>query len=365
MQRLDTPNWTGPPPPPPRSLRIMVADWFARWGFVLLTLFFLILVAAAAFILPELRATRIGPLPSTPQRQNAETVAPVVDETTAVEAPMFVTVTSVPPGARVSVDIDSIGVTPLHTYAIAPTVHLLTLELDGYARVDTLLYGQPADTSSYRFALRREDQPVRPPATTAPSQTDPEPAERQRPARVEPDPIPDIEEREDEAEAEREVAQPTPPEPARPTAGTLTVNSTPIGARVLVNGSEIGRTPTSLAAVTPGEHNVRLRLEGYDDYETTAGVTAGRSTVIQATMIQALGSISVLVRPWGSIYIDGRLEKRDIDVEHTVQLPAGTHTVVVTHPTLGRVTRTVEILPGQTQRLVFDLNEMDIRDSDS
>lgn len=341
----------------------MVADWFARWGFILLTLFFLVLVAAAAFVLPELRATRTGARPSTVERENAETMAPVVDETTAVEAPMFVTVTSVPPGARVSVDIDSIGVTPLYTYAITPTVHLLTVELDGYARVDTLLYGQPADTSSYQFALRRVDQPVRAQTTTAPVRTDPEPAERQPPARVQRDPIPDIAEPEDEAEAEPVVAQPPPP--ARPTTGILTVNSSPIGARVFVDGSAIGRTPTSLADVTPGEHNIRLRLDGFDDYETTAGVAAGRSTVIQATMIQALGSISVLVRPWGSIYIDGRLERRDIDVEHTAQLPAGTHTVVVTHPTLGRVTRTIEILPGQTQRLVFDLNEMDIRDSDS
>src|SRR5690606_18085656 len=66
----------------------------------------------------------------------------------------YVNISSVPSGARVSIDVDSVGVTPLYVHAIEASVHLLTLEKEGYERLDTLLYGQTSDTSSFLFVLR-------------------------------------------------------------------------------------------------------------------------------------------------------------------------------------------------------------------
>jgi hypothetical protein len=266
----------------------------------------------------------------------------------------------------VSIDVDSVGVTPLYVHAIEASVHLLTLEKAGYRRVDTLLYGQTTDTSSFLFILR----PVQADAdagliasTELPGVTR---SEREVEANRDP-PIPVRQEREApvrSAEPANDVPQ-TPRRRPAPALGTLTVSSDPIGATVFVDGVDIGQTPTSLVDVTPGDHNVRIRLNGFDDYEATVGISAGQSSVVSGTLIEALGGIAVLVRPWGSIYIDGKLMKRDIDVEFSTTIPAGQHTVVATHPTLGRVTRTVNVRPGQTERIVFDLNDRNARTPDS
>src|SRR5690606_12101225 len=151
MSLYESPNWTGPPPPPHRSLRIVFSDWFARWGFVLLTLFFLGLVAAAALVLPGLRAPKV-PMPTTP----VSGIEPGSMASSAASSAgiRYVNISSVPSGARVSIDVDSVGVTPLYVHAIEASVHLLTLEKEGYERLDTLLYGQTSDTSSFLFVLR-------------------------------------------------------------------------------------------------------------------------------------------------------------------------------------------------------------------
>ena len=373
MSPYESPNWTGPPPPPHRSLRIAFSDWFARWGFVLLTLFFLALVAAAALVLPGLRAARVG-LPTTPVSDVRPGGLPSADGQSGVTDTRYVNISSVPAGARVSIDVDSVGVTPLYLHAIEASVHLLTLEKDGYKRVDTLLYGQATDTSSFLFVLRpaqldadegliastdspeptrepqREVAPVRDPRAREPQVR--EPQVREAPVRSA------------DAEPANDILD-TPRRPPAPALGSLTVSSDPIGATVLLDGVDIGQTPTSLGDVTPGDHNVRIRLNGFDDYEATVGISAGQSSVVSATLIEALGEIAVLVRPWGSIYIDGRLMKRDIDVEFSTTIPAGQHTVVATHPTLGRVTRTINVRPGQTERIVFDLNDRNVRTPDS
>jgi hypothetical protein len=69
------------------------------------------------------------------------------------------------------------------------------------------------------------------------------------------------------------------------------------------------------------------------------------------------GALSVLVRPWGSIYIDGRLKERNTDVRYSTPLKAGQYVLRVEHPTLGVREQVVEIRNGETQHLVLDLSE--------
>ncbi len=58
------------------------------------------------------------------------------------------------------------------------------------------------------------------------------------------------------------VAPDTPARPA-PADLTLTVTSSPDGARVLIDGIARGRTPLTLSHLDPGERRVRLVLDGF------------------------------------------------------------------------------------------------------
>ena len=76
-------------------------------------------------------------------------------------------------------------------------------------------------------------------------------------------------------------------EPARPageTGGSLVVASRPSGARVLIDGHAVGKTPMTLRDVAPGSHKLRLELAGYRAWSSTVRVAAGRQRKIAASL---------------------------------------------------------------------------------
>jgi hypothetical protein len=57
--------------------------------------------------------------------------------------------------------------------------------------------------------------------------------------------------------------------------GSLTLDSRPPGARVWVDGRDVGVTPVTVPDLAPGEHAVRVQRAGFLTITTTAHVTAG------------------------------------------------------------------------------------------
>jgi len=69
--------------------------------------------------------------------------------------------------------------------------------------------------------------------------------------------------------------------------GTITINSSPSGAKVFLDGSDRGMvTPTMLTNVSAGSHTVKLVKEGYVDFEESVTVTAGQTTTVNAELSQ-------------------------------------------------------------------------------
>ena len=66
------------------------------------------------------------------------------------------------------------------------------------------------------------------------------------------------------------------PAPAAPIVGSLLVRSTPLGARVLVDGREYGRTPLTVGNLSRGAHNVRVIRDGYDPDNRQVTVTSAQ-----------------------------------------------------------------------------------------
>lgn len=77
------------------------------------------------------------------------------------------------------------------------------------------------------------------------------------------------------------------------TAGSIQVNSSPTGAKVLLDGMDTGKvTNTTLTGIAPGSHQVKVSKEGYVDYEETVSVTAGQTVIVDVSLSKHTISVS-------------------------------------------------------------------------
>ncbi len=70
-----------------------------------------------------------------------------------------------------------------------------------------------------------------------------------------------------------------------PKTGTINVSSTPTGAKILLDNNDTGNTTNAiLSNISPGQHSVKLTLDGYYTYETTVNVVAGKESKVSSTL---------------------------------------------------------------------------------
>jgi len=71
----------------------------------------------------------------------------------------------------------------------------------------------------------------------------------------------------------------------KPAYGYLSVDSSPSGAGVYVDGSYAGKTPLNGYRISPGEHTVEVRRDGYEVYTKKVTINAGQTASISASLI--------------------------------------------------------------------------------
>jgi hypothetical protein len=171
--------------------------------------------------------------------------------------------------------------------------------------------------------------------------------------------------------------------------GFLTVTSFPSGAMVLLDSRLVGTTPLALGDVASGTYTVTVAERGYAVLDTVvtvapgepvslvlplelraslppasgglpfaadSGALAGLPTPMPGLPTEA-GTLSVLVRPWGTILIDGAVAARETDVRHVAAVAAGPHRVRAEHPALGSREVEVVVAAGERADVVIDLND--------
>ena len=67
-------------------------------------------------------------------------------------------------------------------------------------------------------------------------------------------------------------------------AGTLSIDSRPVGASVFIDGQLIGTTPLLLPHISPGTHAVRLQLAAHQDWSSTEQVVPDRRNRVTAAL---------------------------------------------------------------------------------
>ena len=88
--------------------------------------------------------------------------------------------------------------------------------------------------------------------------------------------------------------------------GDVEVASTPTRARVLVDGEDTGeRTPTRLASLASGPHDLRLVLDDHEGKDTTVTVRYGKTVAVELTLVQKAAVVELISTPSGAhIYIN-------------------------------------------------------------
>ena len=145
------------------------------------------------------------------------------------------------------------------------------------------------------------------------------------------------------------------------TNGRLSIQSTPAGATVLLDGQPRGQTPLELPDVGAGDHELVLDLNGQRTRQTVS-VAAGVTTTVDLPMTPAVETAGMFPAPvptTGVLLVQAPFEMQVIEAGAVVGLSGarltmapGPHTVEIVSQTLGfKTTATVEIVAGKTARV--------------
>ena len=158
-----------------------------------------------------------------------------------------------------------------------------------------------------------------------------------------------------QAEPEASVATPQP----TPATSILRMRSKPSGAKVLVDGVGVGKTPTNWSLGVPGQsYWVEFQLPGHEPFKTKAvGPPRGPGEVVRGTLRElpaGPGLLDVNTTPWAKVYIDGTYVGDTPIRGHS--LPAGKHSIRLSNPRL-EVDKeaTISIRAGETTKKYFEL----------
>ncbi|MEM9069636.1 MAG: PEGA domain-containing protein [Myxococcota bacterium] len=138
--------------------------------------------------------------------------------------------------------------------------------------------------------------------------------------------------------------------PAPAAGGQLRVLVSAPGAEVFLDGEPLGAAPASAENVTPGDHIVEVRAEGYQPAQQPVSIEAGQQRVISVNLEQVvapLGRIVVNADVAGAVVtIDGEeLGAPPVVID---QAPAGTHAVLVRAQGYQEFRHTCETGPGRS-----------------
>jgi hypothetical protein len=204
-----------------------------------------------------------------------------------------ISVWSDPPGAKVflngqfkgttgSVPLIIDGVEVTYPFSDTAKSHQVTLTRAGYQDYTTLITLTAGETTSVGAMLTPIALPSFIVPTTGIPTTIPTMVPTTVPTRT-PTTVPTI--------------SPTGLVPQSDKTGTVSVSSTPTGARVYLDGVDRGTTPVTITGVSPGVHLIRVTKSGYEDYSTGVFVRSGQTATVSITLRYPSGMGAIIPDP--------------------------------------------------------------------
>jgi hypothetical protein len=169
------------------------------------------------------------------------------------------------------------------------------------------------------------------------------------------------------------VAPPTPPRsepvqrrdppPAVPAQGSLRIASLPAGARVRVDGHEVGVTPLLPLKVDVGSHEVTVEKSGHAPKRSTVQVEAGKAVPVIVKLRRLLGFVSIGIRfgtepSFAEVLVDGKSIGTGPIADRKIAV--GRHRLEIRRPGYAATpgSKTIEVKSGEHRTVVFDLHRL-------
>ena len=136
---------------------------------------------------------------------------------------------------------------------------------------------------------------------------------------------------------------------------SLSVISTPAGAKVFVDDTLKGQTPVALDGLSAGSHTLRVEMDGCEAETRSVDLKNAEKRVEEFKLSRNVGRLEVMVKPdGGAVVVDG-VEKGTVMAgaegsvgQLALELPVGDHTVALSLKGYGSVEKRVTIEKGQT-----------------
>jgi len=135
----------------------------------------------------------------------------------------------------------------------------------------------------------------------------------------------------------------------------VSIGSRPAGARVLLDGKDIGETPLR-AEIFEGTYRLALEREGFDSVSTTLNVIANRAQELpEFTLVESDGLLIVETTPPGaSVTVAGQFRGRT-PLELSLA-PRGRHTLKISKAGYESIERQVKVDPAASEKLALNLS---------
>ncbi len=148
---------------------------------------------------------------------------------------------------------------------------------------------------------------------------------------------------------------------AAPSLGSVLIDSVPAGASVRFGSQEnAGTTPLEIGMLEPGSYDVRLMLEGHEEWTGRVHVLADERAALNAQLVarerrasSPPGELSLNTQPWSRVYLGGRL--LGTTPLGRVSVPSGTQRLRLIDRDGNEHRRTVRIPAGGHLAESFDL----------
>ena len=296
-----------------------------------------------------------------------------------------INITTNPPGAKLIVNNNSAGISPIDNYSVSLGVNNIKIEKVGYLLVDTMIRVNKDLANSFNFNLMKD--PNFKGFGTLKITSDPTgalvllngefvgktPFENKELAVAEYQLTLRKSDYNDYNESIRITLNKTKTIARQLISsstttgdqfGKIKVTTKPSEATVYLDGEFVGSTPYTNNKIPVGTHNLLIKKKGYGEISETITISLGKLTPVSKNLesTQNLetvkGKIEILVRPYGSIYIDDELKAQDTNSPFTTELPGGKHTIRLVHPTLGKASIPINITDEKLQKYIFDLSRV-------
>lgn len=140
------------------------------------------------------------------------------------------------------------------------------------------------------------------------------------------------------------------------TFATTIITSVPSGANVLINGSVVGVTPCTIDNIPEGNAQIKVTLDGYDDFTETVALVAGQEHTINAPLEAMPSSLKVVTIPENArIYINNQY-RGEAPLELT-PFEAGNYRIRAELKGYELMARTIDLKPSESRTEEFRLQQ--------